>query len=73
MTSVERILHYTKLAQEAPDHTSVKPPPGWPSGGQINFDHLYLSYSTHHMVLKDINIQFNSQEKVSHIHAKLFY
>ncbi len=67
MTSVERILQYTKLEQEAPEHTSMKPPPGWPSGGQVNFDHLCLFYSADHMVLKDINIQFNSQEKVCHI------
>ncbi len=64
MTSVERILQYTKLEQEAPDHTSLKPPQDWPSGGQVNINHLCISYSTDHMVLNDINVQFNSREKV---------
>ena len=66
MTSVERILQYSTLEQEAParrDDSSV--PSGWPINGAIRFDHIKLSYSKGgEAVLKDINISIQNGEKV---------
>ena len=44
MTSVERIQQFGKLEQEAPEHTNLKPPAGWPSQGQIKFTDMTLTY-----------------------------
>ena len=40
MTSVERIQQYKKLDQEAPEHTELVTPSGWPAKGEIHFDHV---------------------------------
>jgi len=67
MTSVERILQYTKLDQEAPaNRDDVEIPPGWPNGGAITFDNTTLSYSEDgDLALKDISVSIKSCEKVS--------
>ena len=44
MTSVERIQQFATLEQEAPEHTDVKPPPGWPGKGAIQLTDMSLTY-----------------------------
>ena len=44
MTSVERIMQYSDLEQEAPEHTDLKPPPNWPSRGAIQLRGMSLKY-----------------------------
>ena len=65
MTSTERILQYTKLDQEAEEHTSVIPPANWPNKGKIQFDNMHLSYTPEKPVLKNIDIQVNTKEKAT--------
>ena len=65
MTSVERIVDYCHLEPEAPMETDVTPPKGWPDKGTINIRHM--NYSHHNdkpVVLHDINLQIQSEEKV---------
>ncbi|KAE9540068.1 hypothetical protein AGLY_005320 [Aphis glycines] len=67
MTSVERVLEYTNVPQEAELESSQdkKPPKEWPDKGQIVFENFYLRYSldTAH-VLKNLNIQIQAMEKI---------
>uniref|UniRef100_A0A2S2N873 Putative multidrug resistance-associated protein lethal n=1 Tax=Schizaphis graminum TaxID=13262 RepID=A0A2S2N873_SCHGA len=67
MTSVERVVEYTNVPQEAALESSPdkKPPKEWPDKGQIVFDNFYLRYSldTAH-VLKNLNIQIHAMEKI---------
>ncbi|XP_060850142.1 probable multidrug resistance-associated protein lethal(2)03659 isoform X2 [Rhopalosiphum padi] len=66
MTSVERVVEYTNIPQEAFESSAdKKPPKEWPDKGQIVFENFYLRYSldTAH-VLKDLNIQIQAMEKV---------
>ncbi|CAG2176939.1 unnamed protein product, partial [Oppiella nova] len=46
MTSVERIIEYSKLPQEAPldSDDRHRPPPDWPSKGQIELRNMSLVY-----------------------------
>ena len=44
MTSVERIHQYSKLEEEAAEHTEVRPSPGWPQHGHISLTNLCLTY-----------------------------
>lgn len=66
MTSVERILQYTDLEQEAPAHVDESHiPPDWPSRGELTFDHTSLSYfEDGDSALRDICISIKSGEKV---------
>ena len=67
MTSVERILQYSNLEQEAATHRDDSTiPSGWPSNGAIRFDHIKLAYiNGGELALKDVNISIKSGEKVS--------
>lgn len=72
VVSVERILQYTKLNKEGPFQTlSInRPPRDWPSTGTIVFRNLYLKYSHDEPpVLKNLNFEINSGEKVRHYHV----
>ncbi|CAG2104101.1 unnamed protein product [Medioppia subpectinata] len=67
MTSVERIIEYSKLPQEAAltAHDSHKPPPDWPQAGQIEFKDMSLCYKgSDKLVLKCLNCVINSGEKI---------
>ncbi|KAJ3039965.1 Multidrug resistance-associated protein 4 [Rhizophlyctis rosea] len=44
MISVERVLEYTRLEEEAPLITETRPPPCWPSTGEIKLTNLSLTY-----------------------------
>jgi ATP-binding cassette subfamily C (CFTR/MRP) protein 1 len=48
MTSVERVLDYCSLDQEPPAQVpqDLRPPPSWPSHGQIVFDNVSMRHST---------------------------
>ncbi|VVC32361.1 ABC transporter type 1, transmembrane domain,ABC transporter-like,P-loop containing nucleoside triphosphate [Cinara cedri] len=67
MTSVERVLEYTNIPQEAALESppEKKPPKEWPSEGKIVFQQFYLQYSPDAPeVLKNLNIRIQSTEKI---------
>ncbi|XP_053600633.1 ATP-binding cassette sub-family C member 4-like isoform X2 [Plodia interpunctella] len=67
MTSVERVLDYTKLHREPALITpeEKRPPPGWPKEGAINFQNLSLKYiSDGSYVLHKLTFQIKPQEKI---------
>ncbi|CAG0881126.1 unnamed protein product, partial [Darwinula stevensoni] len=67
MVSVERIMEYSRLKEEAalespPDK---KPPLGWPSEGHVKFEHVSLRYDPDSSpVLKDLTFTIAAKEKV---------
>lgn len=65
MTSVERVVEYTKLESEAPWETQKRPPPDWPSKGLVTFDQVNFFYSADGpQVLHNLKAMFRPQEKV---------
>uniref|UniRef100_A0A4W4ELH5 Cystic fibrosis transmembrane conductance regulator n=1 Tax=Electrophorus electricus TaxID=8005 RepID=A0A4W4ELH5_ELEEL len=65
MTSVERVVEYTELENEAPWETQEHPPPDWPLQGLITFDQVNFSYSPDGpVVLKNMTAMFRPREKV---------
>lgn len=67
MTSVERIMQYTKLDKEGPFESAPtkKPHRDWPQFGQIIFENLKLFYVlTEPPVLNNLNITIRAGEKV---------
>ncbi|XP_050359927.1 ATP-binding cassette sub-family C member 4-like [Nymphalis io] len=63
MTSVERVLQFTKLPQEQTDGPS--PPKEWPQRARLVFKDLYLRYDKEaEPVLKNLNIVIESGWKV---------
>ncbi|CAG2164890.1 unnamed protein product, partial [Oppiella nova] len=71
MTSVERIIEYSRLPQEAPLVSPVNdpylqtPPPDWPSNGQITFKNMSLCYEgSDKPVLKNLLCTIKPGEKV---------
>ncbi|KAM3608366.1 uncharacterized protein V6R79_023940 [Siganus canaliculatus] len=65
MTSVERVVEYAELENEAPWETDKQPPPDWPKTGSITFDRVNFSYSVRDpLVLKNLTVVFTSREKV---------
>lgn len=67
MTSVERVLQYTKLDKEGPFESlpANRPDRDWPKQGNIQFEKVYLYYvPTEPPVLKNLNIFIKAGEKV---------
>ncbi|XP_063829398.1 probable multidrug resistance-associated protein lethal(2)03659 [Ostrinia nubilalis] len=67
MTSVERVLEYTKLKQEPAMRGSPenRPPPEWPTEGAIMFDNMSLKYSPEgNYVLHKLQLNIRPQEKI---------
>ena len=66
MTSVERILQYTTLDQEAPDHCDgVDIPPDWPNEGAISFQNIALQYLQDALpALSNVDFTIRGGEKV---------
>ncbi|XP_032517438.2 ATP-binding cassette sub-family C member 4-like [Danaus plexippus] len=63
MTSVERVLQFTKLPKEVTD--GPMPPKDWPKRAKLVFKDLYLRYDTEaEPVLKNLNIVIESGWKV---------
>ncbi len=66
MVSVERIQNYSRLEQEASEHTSVVPPSGWPIKADIHFKDVQLSYrGSNQPALTDFNLTISNNEKVN--------
>lgn len=65
MTSVERVMAYTKLQEEPGYSTEVYPPESWPQRGSITISKLSLRYiEGGPRVLKDINLSIADKEKI---------
>lgn len=65
MTSVERILEYTKLDSERALESSYQFPDGWPQAGKIIFDRISLFYSgREEPVLKQLTCEVRAGEKI---------
>lgn len=68
MTSVERIVEYQDLEQEAPANSKkeAKPKENWPDNGAIQFDHMSLAYGkdAEKPVLRDLNCTISGGEKI---------
>ncbi|KAG0071220.1 Canalicular multispecific organic anion transporter 2 [Linnemannia elongata] len=65
LVAVERVIEYTDLETEAPEHTNVVLPPNWPSQGHIRF----RNYSTRYregldLVLKNISLEILPAQKI---------
>lgn len=66
MTSVERILEYTKLESEPIRDESKRPKnPNWPECGRIAFKNVWLRYNLNEdHVLRNLNFSIEAGEKV---------
>ncbi|KAL3283196.1 hypothetical protein HHI36_006346 [Cryptolaemus montrouzieri] len=67
MTSVERVLQYTKLDKESPFESPPgnKPPRNWPEAGRLVFKNVFLRYAVdEEPVLKNLNIEIEAGEKI---------
>lgn len=65
MTSVERIIEYSKLESEAPLESDYKFPKGWPKYGAIRFENVFLTYaSSSEPVLRNLCFDIRGGEKI---------
>ncbi|KAI4581545.1 hypothetical protein MJG53_009988 [Ovis ammon polii x Ovis aries] len=65
MISVERVIEYTQLEQEAPWELEFRPPPDWPNNGMIALSKVNFKYSSDGpLVLKDLTTDIKPGEKV---------
>lgn len=67
MTSVERVLEYSKIESEPAleSQPEKKPKEEWPEAGKIEFKQVYLRYAPEEPpVLKNLNFVINSREKI---------
>ncbi|KAJ3075283.1 Multidrug resistance-associated protein 4, partial [Quaeritorhiza haematococci] len=65
MVSVERVIEYTQLPQEAAEETDVKPPREWPEKGHIKIEGMSLTYpGTKRRVLKDLRVEIEPGMRV---------
>ncbi|OAD72486.1 hypothetical protein PHYBLDRAFT_65471 [Phycomyces blakesleeanus NRRL 1555(-)] len=65
MNSVERIIEFIEIDQEAPAITDIRPPIEWPSKGEIQVDNLEIRYAPElEAVIKDISFSIKPKEKI---------
>lgn len=67
MTSVERVLQYTKLDEEGPWEPlpADKPPLDWPQKGRVTFDHAFLRYTRNSPPsIRNLTVEFKPGEKI---------
>lgn len=67
MTSVERIIEYTKIPPEPPlqSDSNHQPSRHWPSRGEIIFNNVDFKYSnSRSLVLSDLNFEIFAGEKI---------
>ncbi|KAB0340726.1 hypothetical protein FD754_022881 [Muntiacus muntjak] len=65
MISVERVIEYTDLENEALWEYEYRPPPSWPHGGEIDFYHINFRYSLDGpLVLKNLRAPTDPREKL---------
>ncbi|EPB91889.1 hypothetical protein HMPREF1544_01183 [Mucor circinelloides 1006PhL] len=63
--SVERVVEFLEMDQEAPTITDVKPPKEWPSQGAISVKNLHVRYAADlEPVLKGLTFSIKPMEKV---------
>ncbi|GAN05680.1 ABC bile acid transporter, the ATP-binding cassette [Mucor ambiguus] len=63
--SVERVVEFLEMDQEAPTATDVKPPLEWPNQGAIKVDNLHVRYAADlEPVLRGLTFSINPMEKV---------
>lgn len=64
--SLERILEYVNVEQEAPSHIeATEPEVSWPSSGVVKFENLSARYKPEGPdVLKDLSFTINGAEKI---------
>lgn len=61
MTSVERVLEYTKHKQESKQGLVIQ---NWPSSGQITYENISFSYKKN-LILRNVNFTILPKEKVA--------
>ncbi|KAF9139271.1 hypothetical protein BGX30_008188 [Mortierella sp. GBA39] len=66
MNSLERIIEYMNVEEEAPAIIEgSRPPASWPHDGQISIEHLTVKYSPDSpTVIKDVSLSIRGGEKV---------
>lgn len=65
MTSVERILEYTKVESEPNREPAKLPSPDWPQLGRVEFRNVSLRYNpSEPYVLKNLNFTVQPREKI---------
>uniref|UniRef100_A0A673UDD6 Multidrug resistance-associated protein 1 n=1 Tax=Suricata suricatta TaxID=37032 RepID=A0A673UDD6_SURSU len=65
IVAVERINEYIKVENEAPWVTDKRPPPGWPSKGEIQFNNYEVRYRPElDLILKGITCDIRGMEKI---------
>ncbi|ERL93627.1 hypothetical protein D910_10915, partial [Dendroctonus ponderosae] len=67
MTSVERILQYTKLEEEGPwePPPADRPPTDWPREGRVTFKHAYLRYTPDGPpAIRDLDVEIQPAEQI---------
>ncbi|KAI8640841.1 P-loop containing nucleoside triphosphate hydrolase protein [Parasitella parasitica] len=63
--AVERVVEFMEMDQEAPAITELRPPPEWPTKGQIDVRNLEIKYAADlDPVLKGISFSVKPQEKI---------
>lgn len=64
--SLDRVLSYVNIEQEAPPHIeSTKPDEGWPSSGIVKFDNFSARYKVEGPdILRNITFSTNGSEKI---------
>ncbi|KAG0185773.1 hypothetical protein DFQ28_008806, partial [Apophysomyces sp. BC1034] len=63
--SVERVVEYMDIEQEAPERTDLRPPTLWPSKGEIHVENLEVRYATDlEPVLKGLTFSVHAREKI---------
>lgn len=69
--SVERLVAYAKIPQEAPSVVEDnRPPMSWPANGEIKFDDVSMKYRDDlPPVLKNVTFTAKPGEKVHHAHS----
>lgn len=65
MTSVERILDYSKIEPEGALESNYQFPKRWPQNGALSFQNVSLTYdSTKDPVLRNLNFDIKGGEKI---------
>ena len=66
MVSVERVVEYSKLEEEAPNKIeNNRPPANWPDKGRIEFKDYQLRYRTGlDLVIKGISLVIEPNQKI---------
>lgn len=74
MISVERVIHFAELPQQAPQRIPNSFPPSWPEKGRIIFKDVSLRYREGlDLVLKGILYKENKQKKIDFFKNFFFF